>query len=385
MDNDIRITPVHQTGHNCKITAIASIEKYYSKMLNFRAIPLHKRNKPTSIRQLAKKHGSVQGELLEIKQLTEILNDMGYEAQIVDCHSNFNLYKDTLVQSIKSNHFVLAAFAVDRRTGLPTTAYDGLNEHMAIINDIDEESGAIKMISWGREYVTNIRQFYASSMTLSPERKPEYYENVKNRGKERDRERKYDLTREQNDSVLGLPTTIKSITPAKDSGYRGKLIIIEKPRLEHILACRKHFYEPVSYSKMWRGKRKTSTAINGGRERSDYYAALKILGDYIKSNSSNPSSKFSSLKLFFAGHWNRHHTDSVKRLMKDLTHPCEGAQNIEHLLFRLNDILLEKGQPLNPDGSLARRINYIQKQSGQSIIDITALNDKINNLTTLSF
>ena len=72
--------PIEQTGHNCKIVAIANIEKYFTEGSG-KTFPLHKQKKHFfSIRELAKRHGSLQGELLEVKQVSNILHDLGYEA-----------------------------------------------------------------------------------------------------------------------------------------------------------------------------------------------------------------------------------------------------------------------------------------------------------------
>ena len=92
----IELSPVSQTGHNCKITAIASIEKFYAEKLNFMPIPLHKNEQthPVSIREIAKKKNrSVQGELLEIQQLVKILTDIGCDSELIDFTSNFDLFK----------------------------------------------------------------------------------------------------------------------------------------------------------------------------------------------------------------------------------------------------------------------------------------------------
>jgi hypothetical protein len=38
----IPINAVHQTGHNCKTTAIASVDQYFGETVGFEPIPLHK-------------------------------------------------------------------------------------------------------------------------------------------------------------------------------------------------------------------------------------------------------------------------------------------------------------------------------------------------------
>jgi len=43
-----------------------------------------KKTAPISIRQLSKTKGSCQGELLEVRQFSEIFADLGYETELVD-------------------------------------------------------------------------------------------------------------------------------------------------------------------------------------------------------------------------------------------------------------------------------------------------------------
>ena len=42
----INLKPTHQTGHNCKTTAIATVDKYFADQLGFEPIPLHKKKLP---------------------------------------------------------------------------------------------------------------------------------------------------------------------------------------------------------------------------------------------------------------------------------------------------------------------------------------------------
>ena len=73
MKKSISVTPIHQTGHNCKITAIATVDKHFADKVGFEPIPLHKQKiAPMSIRKLSKTKESRQGELLEVRQFSEI-------------------------------------------------------------------------------------------------------------------------------------------------------------------------------------------------------------------------------------------------------------------------------------------------------------------------
>ncbi len=260
MKKTINIKPIHQTGHNCKPTAIATIDQYYGQKFGFTPLPLHKEKKhPISIRELAKRHGSLQGELLEMRQMEKILNDLGYETEVVDFNNHPDLFKHTIKKSLAAGDMVIACFAVDTYTGAPTFNPKGDTEHAAIINGINEDLGLIKMIHWEEEYQTTIDTFYYSSISLPHTRSPEYYVNVKERGQQRDKMRKYDKAAAQDDSALSLGAR-KTITPEIGSGFGGKLLIIKEPKLENILS-----------------RRKTLLAKPKNQQEKDYFALLKRL------------------------------------------------------------------------------------------------------------
>lgn len=275
MKKKIALEPVPQTGHNCKTTAIASVDKYYGEKLGFKPIPLHKKKiSAISIRELAKKNGSVQGELLEIRQLPKIFKDIGYETELVDFQYNYPLFRSHIIDNIKAGNLIIASFAVDRFTGNPTTHYDRDNEHAAIINGFSEDLDTIDMVHWDLQRQTTMRNFYDSSMILLNERKPEYYENVKNKT-DVSKDKKYDLTPNQNDQALSSPGTKKSIIPAENTGFRGKLIIVKKPKLEQILASRITFLfkaeKKAVDTLLEELKNKTDILIQKGTEGSPTY------------------------------------------------------------------------------------------------------------------
>lgn len=93
----INISPVEQIGHICKPTAVACLDAYYGHLLGYFPLLLHKSNSASpfpgaSIRQISKKFGSMQGELLEVRQVHEILNYIGYETEEVNFINNFQLF-----------------------------------------------------------------------------------------------------------------------------------------------------------------------------------------------------------------------------------------------------------------------------------------------------
>ena len=231
----ITLDPRTQVGHICKPTALSFIEQYYGKQIGFSPIPLRKAHiQPYSLRQLAKKHGSVQGEVLEITRLQEMCTDLGYETEIVDFSDNYPLFKQSIIKQISANNLIIGFFAVNRYTASPTPEYDD-NEHAAVINGFDEENDTITMTHWGREHVTPFKAFYKSTQCLPSHRAPEYYFNIKHV----DRVKKYERCPIQDDTVFSIAHNIKkSITPIADSGFRAKILVIKQPKLEAILKAR---------------------------------------------------------------------------------------------------------------------------------------------------
>lgn len=239
MKNCLPVTPVKQTGHNCKITAIAAIDQYYAQQLGFLPIPLHKnKSSPVSIREIAKKNGSVQGELLEVQRIQQIFADIGYETELVDFKSNPALFRETIINNIQSGHLIVAFFAVDRQTAEPTTRYEN-NEHAAIINGIEEDTGVMEIVHWDKRRKTSVDEFYRSSMALLDERAPEYYCHIKWINKVK----KYDLV---NSHFAAYPGVKKSIVPQANTGFRGKLVVVKKPELKNMLGIRNQFFKETT-------------------------------------------------------------------------------------------------------------------------------------------
>ena len=246
MDILINLNPVHQTGHNCKSTAIATVDKYFAEKIGFEPIPLHKKKEAAiSIRQLSKTKGSRQGELLEARQLSEIFVDLGYEAELIDFQDNYDLFKHCVTHNIKTGHLVIACFSVDRRTQRPSTRYKAENEHAAILHGFNDETGALDITHWGRSIRTTMKDFYDSSMVLLKERNPEYYINIKQSNKVK----KYELYSDQTGAHLPAEYK-KSLIPSSNSGFRGKLFVIKQPELKHILEARQILLCPANVRKL---------------------------------------------------------------------------------------------------------------------------------------
>ncbi|WED42090.1 DUF5617 domain-containing protein [Legionella cardiaca] len=115
---------------------------------------------------------------------------------------------------------------------------------------------------------------------------------------------------------------------------------------------------PDSYTRMW---------MKDG--------ASELLRDYCKADTVHEHRFFSTLKRILTGHWNRHHVSAVRQALKNTK-----SYDPTTLLEELKKQLIEKGNTLEKDGSLAKRINFIQEKSGVNVItSIAELNDEITN------
>lgn len=216
-----RIKIIPQTGSNCKSTAIATADATFASDLGFENIPLHKSTTHAfSIRELAKRHRSMQGELLQINQLNSMLSDLGYENNVVVCET-YDLFKENIQNSLEQGDLIIACFAVNRETRLPYQ-YDGGNEHATVIYGINTDTDELYMAHDNKEFVIYARDFYDASTQLPLKREPEYYVRIGG-------SQKYAVLDNQQDEVLLTQKVKKSITPELDSGFQKKLLVVKRP------------------------------------------------------------------------------------------------------------------------------------------------------------
>jgi hypothetical protein len=235
MKIELDFQPVFQTGHNCKPVAIAAVEQYYAKQLGYQPIPLHKRSTSSSfsIRQIAKYNGSLQGEMLELRQLQQTLMDIGFDTEVVDCQENPELFEEKIRASLLQGDIPIACFAVNRWNGLPTTVVDD-NEHAAIVTGI--EGKKIQITHWNKHYITTLDALYRSLMALPDQRKPEYYVPLP-----LNKIKKYELIHSEKSS----PHIRKTVVPEEGTGFRGKLIIVKRPNLDSLNKRREELEEKI--------------------------------------------------------------------------------------------------------------------------------------------
>jgi Domain of unknown function (DUF5617) len=140
------------------------------------------------------------------------------------------------------------------------------------------------------------------------------------------------------------------------------------------------FKAPASYEKLY-----NEATI---QSKTKFEKGISILRDYCKTQGTS-SLILGKLHLFFSGHWDRHHTDIVKELLDDVF--CKAkkgkvntAGSAEPILVELKAKLIKADNTLNPCGSLARRIEFIQKKQKLCVIDIDDLNSAIKHKINLA-
>ncbi len=220
-----KVTIVPHTKHHSKIAAVAAIDATFANKLGFEKVPLYKKDSAMlSMRELAKRHGSLQGELLEVSQLASMLSDLGYEYDLVDCES-YTVFKSSIEAQLQQDTLVIGFFKVEHENGSYGKKYDIESEVAAIIHGINTETGVLNVTYHDKERAFSVRDFYQATSVLPEERKPEYYIPCSTFGE------KYQLAKTQGDSSLVNESAKKSITPVPRSGFQKKLFIIKSPSL----------------------------------------------------------------------------------------------------------------------------------------------------------
>lgn len=124
-----------------------------------------------------------------------------------------------------------------------------------------------------------------------------------------------------------------------------------------------------------------------------YLGSVALFVDYYKNTSyylsgSTPYGFFNVTKRILTGAWNRKNIVAVANVMRD-HNPCgllEMGNNLKkknktltQLLTDLNKELLSANKEINPNGELAKRIQYVQNRFNVQIINIQDLNNQIKS------
>jgi len=195
------------------------------------------------MRQIAKRFGSVQGEILEIRQLCEILAFIGFESEIIDCSDNKALYARTIKESLDAKIPPIVFFGASyllRGCPMPyCEKYGRSNEHAVLLTGYNEAADMVTLVDDGVECSVDLEKLYSSSSSLPQQRNREQYKSIKDKNPSQ----KYDLVpdNEQCEDVLR-----SSIFPEKNSGFSAKIIRILPPTAEKIIECRNQNNIPFS-------------------------------------------------------------------------------------------------------------------------------------------
>jgi hypothetical protein len=226
--------PVIQLGAHCKLAAVANVERYFAMQMNFAPIPLYKREgAQNSIRQIGKSFGSSQGEVLEFKTWSEIFDVLGYQNTAYGFSSNdYGAFLVIIDCELKQGNLPVIAFPVIKETddveqiGQPNLRPNPSEEieHAAVIMGCDIAQETLKLVHWGRDYIVSAQELFIANQQLAETRSVEYYSQTPDAHIRHGRSDKY------------VPLFDKFITPAKTSitpsplsGFKGKLLIAQKP------------------------------------------------------------------------------------------------------------------------------------------------------------
>lgn len=103
------------------------------------------------------------------------------------------------------------------------------------------------------------------------------------------------------------------------------------------------------------------------KRRAQYRAAIAILKDYAGTNGFFGA----KVTLFFKGHLRRHHTNMIAALLQErVTMVSDAECRVSHLLQHLQNKFITNNKNLAANGSLARRLVFIQSMTGKNLIDV---------------
>lgn len=180
-------THIEQRGENCKLVALTkAIEHAHNKSkIKTPPVPLYKnKSAPASLRQFAKAHGSVVGEMYSLESLVKTSADAGYNVRTF-APFNEDEYVRQLEQLIDQNLVPIIFYELDitpgERYGYPMIG-DGKNEHSGTVvayykNEEDETRFIID--TWGQYYDYDGMELALSSFSLAQKRQVETFSKIR--------------------------------------------------------------------------------------------------------------------------------------------------------------------------------------------------------------
>lgn len=174
----------HQRGENCKLTALSEVLVHAAHKAKRPCLPLYKDGKnPVSLRELAKRHGSVVGEMYSVQSLVETAKDAGFLLSVYS-YTNEDEYIQCLMRLVDRNLPPMVFFDMEKsddRYGLPYIG-DGSNEHAAVVvgyykNCFDDPHFIVTF--WNEFFdIDGMELALSACHSLAERRKPETFKKV---------------------------------------------------------------------------------------------------------------------------------------------------------------------------------------------------------------
>lgn len=242
-----------QFGETCKIQAVANIDTYYACQQRYRRIPMFKhmhnflsedKRINLSVRELAKRNKSKQGEILERGMLKKVIEELGYSVKLLDFNNIPQLM--THVKNNVCKHIpMIVMYGLNRANAYPEL-FDGANEHAAIIHGYKDDGNTIIYSCNQREITCSAVELFNSNQSLPTTRSQEFYkENEEITSMEfqyYDKRKpflKYVSVKEHAIKEVKEEELIKSIIPQEDTGFKGVLFAVS-PIAENKEESKKH-------------------------------------------------------------------------------------------------------------------------------------------------
>lgn len=247
-------------GQHCKLSALALIDAYCSDILTQKKIPLLSerqkcpKNKPIlSVRKIAKKHNSIQGEVLQVCDLEKIAMDMGYKVEILTVENEIDFV--TKISERIGKQFLITFYSLNihKPSGIELSESPHQHtEHASVISKYFAGYHTVTLNHWGESSTgIPISDLFISTSNLAAYRSPEnYWINNKTKISLADEPRirhsgekdyKYRLHCDSAMKIIYITGNnkeefekryIKSIVPSAGSGFRKILFAIE-PDMSH--------------------------------------------------------------------------------------------------------------------------------------------------------
>ncbi|UXK10727.1 hypothetical protein NYP80_10175 [Erwinia pyrifoliae] len=231
-------------GEHCKIYALALVEAFYADSMAIKKIPLlAEKGNVESIRKIAKKFNSVQGEVLQSSDLKKIAEYMGYEVELINLRTSSELSEYIEKYIGDSGLITFFRFNPDMPYGMMLDSShieSGQSEHAAVISGFDKKRNICTLNDRkGALMGVPIEDLFLSGNGLLTTRSQESYRTdfaskrslcdagqIESRGRHA---YKYPVILEESDNNAKFMTTI---VPTEASGFKALLMRL-KPNLEH--------------------------------------------------------------------------------------------------------------------------------------------------------